>query len=100
MMMCMLSPYLIIYAPLVTYLVRKNVFIGFIGKTFGIIFLSVFSLIFIFILDLISAVSSLLVSIISPFIPGSGGDLIQIIFLKIGFSTMDIIGIRKLRSIS
>lgn len=100
MMTCMLSPYLIMYAPLVSYLVRKNIFVGFIGKTFGIIFLSILSLIFIFILDFFSAIFSLLGNLVSPFVPGSGDDLIEIIFIKIGFSTMDIIGIRKLRSIS
>lgn len=67
MMLCMLSPYLIMYAPLVSYLIRKNIFVGTIGKTFGIFFLSILSLIFIFILDFFSAIFSLLSNLISPF---------------------------------
>lgn len=100
MMLCMLSPYLIMYAPLVSYLVRKKIFSGKAGNVFGLFFLSILSLVFIFILDFFSAIFSLLSNLIAPFARGSGDDLIEIIFIKIGFSTMDIIGIRKLRSIS
>ncbi|KRX00525.1 hypothetical protein PPERSA_04546 [Pseudocohnilembus persalinus] len=98
--LCMLNPYLIMYAPLVSYLIRKNIFKGRFGQFFGLIFLTILSMIFILLLDILSAIFSLIGNIISPFYKGSGDDLLEIIFRKVGFSTMDIIGIRKLRSIS
>lgn len=67
---------------------------------FGAFFLSVFSLFLILILDLLSAVFSILSIIFSIFRRGSGDDLLGKIFSSIGFTAMDIRGIRKLRSIS
>lgn len=100
MTICMLSPYLIMYAPLVTFLSKNKAFSGIHGNAFGLCFLSIVSVIFIFILDLFSTIFSVLSHLISPFSPGSGDDLLEMIFHRIGFSVMDIVGIRKLRSIS
>lgn len=52
----MLAPYFIFYAPMVTLLIKREVFDNKFGKLIGIGFISIVSLIFIFLIDVITTI--------------------------------------------
>lgn len=52
----MLTPYFIIYAPMVTLLMKREVFEKNFGELIGLCFLSIVSLLFIFLIDVITTV--------------------------------------------
>lgn len=101
MMICIINPLLVIYAPLITYLMQGNSFDSPVGEVFGWIFVTFFSLVMILALDMLSAFFTVITFICSPFFKVPADDMLEYLFMKIfNFSVMDIKGIRKLRSVS